>query len=159
SALLSWCGYQPMSRTTPKNIPGQILSLLLIASVAGAAFLLPGVLPLPPRSVSFSQSATDLDAYDFVELTAQVSAPHAPNPFMDAAIHGTFEMAAGNKRWQVDGFCDAEDGSVYRVRFMPSTPGDYTYSVEYRQGWSTTTGKGTFHVRDGGRRGPIRIDP
>src|SRR5262249_33469915 len=122
-----------------KKIPGQVLIPLLIASVAGAAFLLPGLLPLPPRSVSFSQSATDLDAYDFVELTAKVAAPHASNPFMDAAIHGTFEMARGNKRWQMDGFCDAEDGSVYRLRFMPSAAGDYTYSVEYRQGWSTKT--------------------
>ena len=148
-----------MSQTTLKNIPGRILILLLMASIAGAAFLLPGLLALPPRSVSFSQSATDLDAYDFVELTAQVSAPHTPNPFMDAAIHGTFEMAAGNERWEVDGFCDAEDGSVYRLRFMPSAPGDYTYSVEYRHGWSTTTATGTFHVRDDGRRGPIRIDP
>ena len=39
---------------------------------------------------------------------------------------------------------------------MPSGPGDYTYSVEYRQGWSTTTSTGTFHVQ--GRRSP-RADP
>jgi Protein of unknown function (DUF4038) len=58
----------------------------------------------------------------------------------------------------VDGFSDAEDGSVYRIRFMPSAPGDYTYSVEYRQGWSSRSATGKFHVRNGGRRGPIRID-
>ncbi len=42
---------------------------------------------------------------------------------------------------------------------MPSAPGDYRYSVEYRQGWSRKTETGTFHVRNGRRRGPIRIDP
>ena len=80
-----------MSQTTLKNIPRQILTLLLMATVAGTALLLPGLLPLPPRSVSFSQSTTELEAYDFVEITAQVSAPHALNPFTDAAIRGTFE--------------------------------------------------------------------
>ncbi len=141
------------------KIPGRILVIRLIATVAAAAALLSGVLGLPPGSVDFSQSTKDLDVYDFIELTAQVSAPRASNPFTDAAIVGTFESAVGNQRWRVDGFCDAEDGSVYRVRFMPAAPGDYTYSVEYRQGWSRKTTTGTFHVRNGSRTGPIRIDP
>jgi len=132
--------------------------ILSIAVLVGAVLLLRGSV-LPPRSVSFSQSTKDLKAYDFVEITAQVSAPHAPNPFTDAVIRGTFERVADGKRWQVEGFCDAEDGSVYRVRLMPPTPGDYAYSVEYRQGWSSTTSTGTFHASDGRLRGPIRIDP
>ena len=132
--------------------------VLSTAVLVGAVLLLSGR-GLPPRSVSFSLSTKDLTAYEFVEIAAQVSAPHAPNPFTDAVIRGTFEMMAGGKRWQVEGFSDAEDGSVYRIRFMPPAPGDYAYSVEYRQGWSSTTSTGTFHVRDGRRRGPIRIDP
>jgi hypothetical protein len=132
--------------------------LLPIAALAGVAILLLGRPALPPRSVSFSQSTQDLEAYDFVEVAAQVSAPHPPNPFTDASIHGTFETA-GNKRWQVEGFADADDGSVYRIRFMPAAPGDYTYSIEYRQGWSRNTSTGKFHVRSSRRRGPIRIDP
>jgi hypothetical protein len=133
--------------------------LLPIAVLAGVAILLFGRPALPPRSVSFSQSTRDLEAYDFVEVTAQVSSPRPPNPFTDAAIRGTFATAAGSQRWQVEGFADAEDGSVYRIRFMPPAPGDYTYSIDYRQGWSKTTSTGAFHVRDGRRRGPVRIDP
>jgi hypothetical protein len=72
---------------------------LPITALAGVAILLLGRQALPPRSVSFSQFTPDLEAYDFVEVTAQVAAPHAPNPFTDAAIRGTFEVAAGNKRW------------------------------------------------------------
>ncbi len=138
----------------------RIRLILLIATLAGVAvLLLIGRRGLPPRTVSFSQSSHDLEAYDFVEVTAQISAPRARNPFTDATIRGTFQAAAGNQRWQVDGFCDADDGSVYRIRFMPAAPGEYTYSVEYRQAWSTTKTTGTFHVRGGRRRGPIRIDP
>jgi hypothetical protein len=131
--------------------------LLLLAILVVFALLVRRV--LPPWSVAFSQSTENLEAYDFVELTAQVSAPHPPNPFTDASIRGTFELPATGKRWQVEGFCDSQDGSTYRIRFMPSTPGDYTYSVEFHQGWPRRTSTGTFHVSDGHRRGPIRIDP
>jgi hypothetical protein len=132
--------------------------VILSIAVLGGAVLFLGGRGLPPRSVSFSQSTKDLRAYDFIEITAQVSAPHAPNPFTDAVIRGAFERVADGKRWQIEGFCDAEDGSVYRIRFMPPAPGDYAYSVEYRQGWSSTTSTGTFHASDGRLRGPIRID-
>lgn len=121
--------------------------------------MLLGFYGLPPRHVSFSQSSHDLEAYDFVEITARVSAPHVRNPFTDAVMRGTFETVTGSKRWQVDGFCDAEDGSTYRTRFMAPAPGDYTYSAEFRQGWGRATVTGTFHVTSGRRRGPIRIDP
>ena len=137
----------------------RIRLILLIATLAVVAVLLIGRRGLPPLTVSFSQSVHDLEAYDFVEVAARVFAPHARNPFTDATIRGTFQTATGNKRWQVEGFCDADDGSIYRIRFMPATPGDYVYSVEYRQAWSKATATGRFHVRNGGRRGPIRIDP
>jgi len=114
---------------------------------------------LPGRPITFSQSSRNLEAYDFVEITAHIAGPHAGNPFSDATIRGTFQTAAGNQRWQIDGFCDAEDGSVYRVRFMPAAAGDYKYSVEYRQHWSKAATTGAFHVSNGGRRGLLRIDP
>jgi hypothetical protein len=138
-------------------VPSGLLILLLSAMLLGGVLFL-GCRSLPPLSVSFSQSAKELEAYDFVEITAHVPASHVSNPFTDAAIRGTFETAA-DKRWQVEGFCDAEDGSLYRIRFMPSAPGDYTYSAEYRQGSFKATATGTFHVKSGHRRGPIRIDP
>ena len=137
-------------------IRGGVLAFLLIAALL---ILFLGPPALPPLAVTFSQSERDLEAYDFVEMAARVSAPHAYNPFTGAALRGTFTTASGSRRWQVEGFCDAEDGSVYRIRFMPPSPGDYTYSIEYRQGWSERTSTGTFHVRSGGRRGPVRVDP
>jgi hypothetical protein len=109
--------------------------------------------------ISFSQSNQAVEAYDFLEVVANISWPHVQNPFADAELKGWFETVDGSRRWDVEGFCDAEDGSVFRVRFMPPAPGDYKYFVEYRQGGASKTAAGTFHVTDGHRRGPIRIDP
>lgn len=135
-------------------------ALLIVPLIASSVIVLVfvGGRNLPPLAVSFDQSAKDLDTYDFVEITAHVQSPHASNPFTEGAIRATF-MATTGRRWQVEGFCDSEHGSVYRVRFMPSAAGSYSYSIEYRQGWSKASTTGTFHVRSSLRRGPIRIDP
>src|SRR5271156_6932089 len=97
--------------------------LLVVVVVGGILFLfVPG--GLPPGTVTFSQSAADLDAYDFVEVSAQVSGRRPRNPFTDATLLGTFKKADGAEQWRVEGFSDAADGSVYRIRFMPAVSGD-----------------------------------
>jgi hypothetical protein len=131
----------------------------LVAVLLTATVLVLTAQGVPPTSVSFSQSTNELEAYDFVEIAAQISGARAFNPFTGAMVRGTFETADGSKRWKIDGFCDAEDGSIHRVRFMPSAPGNYRFSVEYRQGLWSWTSTGTFRVNDRGRKGPIRIDP
>lgn len=131
--------------------------LLLIVVVVGALLFTFLRIGLPGGGVTFTQSSADLDTYDFVEVSAHVAASRTRNPFTEATISGTFQK--GNQRWQVDGFSDAADGSVYRVRFMPRAAGDYTYSVELRQGLSQKKFAGKFHARTSGRRGPIRVDP
>jgi hypothetical protein len=113
---------------------------------------------ISPAFVSFVQSVSEIQAYDFVEVTANVSLPRASNPFTDAEFSGWFELADHSKRWNVEGFCDSIDGGIFRIRFMPPTPGDYTYSVKFHQGWSTKASTGTFHASDGHHRGPVRID-
>jgi len=132
-----------------------LLACLIVA--AGVVWLRP--VDLPPAGAAFSQSGNDVEAYDFVELTARISAPRAHNPFTGASVRATFSTRDGHEHWQIDGFCDADDGSVFRVRFMPRSAGDYTYSVEYRQGWWKKTASGAFRVIPGRRRGPIRVDP
>jgi len=112
----------------------------------------------PLSGVSFSQSAPTIGSYDFVEVTAYVALPPTQNPFTDVALSGWFELADGSKRWQVEGFCDAEDGRVFRIRFMPPTPGQYKYSVEYREKNAKITTTGEFQALDEHRRGPIRFD-
>jgi len=112
-----------------------------------------------PSNVTFAQAAPSVAAYDFVEVAVNVANPDARNPFMDVSVIGSFEIANTGRHWQVDGFCDSPDGSVYRIRFMPPTAGSYTYNISYRQGAFQKTYAGTFQAVDNHRKGPIRIDP
>ena len=112
-----------------------------------------------PREVSISQSAQSVEAYDFVEVWLNVSNPDATNPFTDVSVQGQFGKVGESSRTPVDGFCDSPDGSVFRIRFMPSAPGDYTYSVSYRQGNFTKSFSGSFKAVNGNRRGIVRVDP
>ena len=83
--------------------------------------------------------------------------PLAKNPFLDAAVTGEFHQD-DNSSQTVEGFCDSLDGSIYRIRFMPTRRGAYSYEVQYQHGNDRQSHDGTFTARDGKRRGPVRID-
>lgn len=110
-----------------------------------------------PR-VEFVASADSVPCYDFVEVTLNVSQSEAKNPFTDATVQGAFTRQGG-KPLAVDGFCDSADGRVFRIRFMPSTPGAYTYTVSYREGPFRQTHQGTFQAKDEKKKGLVRVDP
>jgi hypothetical protein len=112
-----------------------------------------------PANVTFSQNATTVEAYDFVEVTLNVASPDARNPFTDVTVQAQFGKTGDRRRLSVDGFCDSADGAVFRVRLMPWTSGEYTYSVIYRQGDLERNHQGSFRATDGHRRGPVRVDP
>lgn len=109
--------------------------------------------------VSFAPSASSVQAYDFMEVAINVAKPRARNPFTDVLVSGTFEPATGGNERHVNGFCDAPDGSVYKIRFMPPAAGRYKYSITYREGALKRDFAGTFRATDGHRKGPLRIDP
>jgi hypothetical protein len=109
--------------------------------------------------VSFSQSSASVAVYRFVEIAAAVKSPGVANPFTDASFTGTFSHADGTKPVQVEGFCDAQDGSLFRIRFMPSAAGAYRYRVTLRAGTHSEDFAGTFDATDAKLRGPIRVDP
>jgi len=117
----------------------------------------PALLGAPPE-ISFSPPAAAVEAYDFVDLAIHIASPAIANPFTGAVVRGWFEKADGSKRTEVDGFCDSPDGSLFRIRFMPSSAGDYRYSVTYRQDSFEKTNTGTFQATASHRRGPLRVD-
>jgi hypothetical protein len=112
-----------------------------------------------PSSVRFTVSSTVVAAFDIFEVSVNVGAPRPANCFTDAELEGTFQTAAGNRQWQVHGFCDTADGSLFRIRFMPPAPGEYRYFVTYTQGGFRRTFNGTLRAIESDRRGPIRVDP
>jgi len=131
----------------------------LMAAALGMILGAAGGILASPANVTFSQSTASVEAYDFVEITIQVAAPDAKNPFTDAAVEAQFGKTGESKRLSVDGFCDSADGSVFRVRFMPWAPGEYSYSITYRQGAFSKSNSGSFRATDGHRRGLVRVDP
>ena len=108
--------------------------------------------------VNFSQSDGSVEAYDFFEVILNISEPDVANPFTDATVEGEF-TCDGGQTVRVDGFCDSEDGSVFRIRFMPTQPGNYNYSVKYNQGSEEVIHTGSFVAQDGSRSGIVRVDP
>ena len=126
-----------------------LLVTMLNASVSSAA----------PKAVECHLSNTGIDAWDFIELTLKVSDPDATNPFTDVTVGGEFGRADDSHPSKLPGFCDATDGSLYRLRFMAASAGDYTYAVHFQQGGFLQTFRGAFKASAGRRRGALRVDP
>lgn len=110
-----------------------------------------------PGAVTFSQSARSVPAFEFVEVTVEVAAPDVKNPFVDASVSGEF-TADGGQAVSVQGFCDSSDGRYYRVRFLPTHPGHYTYAVAYQEAGYRQESRGEFESVAGQRRGILRVD-
>jgi hypothetical protein len=130
-------------------------SLLLMG--LGLISLIAWNLRAEPR-VEFSAPPPRVDCYDFVEVTLSVSGSAAANPFADAAVEGAFALEGGQPL-TVDGFCDSEDGKLFRIRFMPAKPGAYSYTVKYREGTFEKSHQGNFQAADGKKKGIVRVDP
>lgn len=115
--------------------------------------------PAPPAEITFSQSSDEIVCYEFVEVTISIGKPTAENPFVDTIASGRFRRVEERSDIAVEGFCDSAAGNVYRVRFMPSTPGRYECNVAFRQDGRDWFYRGKFQAVDGGRRGVLRVDP
>jgi hypothetical protein len=108
--------------------------------------------------ITFTASATAIPCYDFLEVTLDVAQHKAANPFTDVTVTGTFNRP-GDPPLEVDGFCDASDGAVFRIRFMPAKPGAYSYTVRYCEGAMVRTHQGAFEATDARKKGVLRVDP
>ena len=124
------------------------LTALLVATL--------GIAAAAPQ-VDVTPSATSVACHDFIEVTLRVSGSAVRHPFAEATVTGSFQRD-DEKAVVVDGFCDAADGSVHRVRFMPSEPGNYRYAVTYREGGAEISHAGTFAATDARKKGVLRAD-
>jgi hypothetical protein len=108
--------------------------------------------------INFALSREEVDVFDFVEITAFVQEGAAVNPFTEMECFGVFGLD-DKSLVPVDGFCDAPDGSIYRIRFMPVSAGTYQYRVTLKGPGGSWQQQGTFAAHDAGRRGLVRVDP
>ncbi len=116
-----------------------------------------GLLSCGAFADSFKQSARSVDRFDFVEVTLTLDAPATGKPFVDAAFDGEFKPDHA-MALKVDGFCDSDDGRLFRIRFMPTVAGKHTYSVSFRNGGRELRHAGEFTARAGKRPGLVRVD-
>jgi hypothetical protein len=138
------------------SVPGIPPHLLFLACICLLA--LPLYLPATPALFQALQSSPSVECFDHVEVTVGLERPDAANPFTDVRVTGEFTREGGSSV-RVEGFCDAEDGSLFRVRYMPSQPGKYRYMVRLQQGQFSFEHEGRFTATAGRRPGPVRVDP
>jgi hypothetical protein len=106
-----------------------------------------------------SVSKTTVGIFDYQEIVLKTSAVKpGDNPFADSSVKAVFTHESG-KTTPVEGFCDAADGSLYKVRFMPREKGAYIYKLEFvRNKNKAQMYSGKFIVVDSKRSGPVKID-
>ena len=81
-----------------------------------------------------------------------VEGPSDGNPFTDHAVKAVFSSKQENIT--VDGFYDGD--GIYRVRFMPSFEGEYSYALSSDFG-GQAEGKFTVGAPEDGNHGPMRV--
>ena len=81
------------------------------------AIMLPVVSWAAP-AVNVMQAAPEVHPYDYAEVVLQVQGCQVKNPFRETSLKGSFQLEGGEVV-PVEGFCDAPDGSVQKIRFMP----------------------------------------
>jgi len=79
------------------------------------------------------------------------------NPFTDQLVKGEFVHESGN-RIEIDGFCDSEEGSLYKLRFLPVQTGTYQYVLSLEGGPKREEFKGKLYVASSDNKGLVRID-
>lgn len=135
-------------------------SFLLKAAVTWGALILAGAnsAAAAPGKVSFTQSGEKVGVFEAVEIRIKVEQPEAGNPFTQARVRGTVTKPDGGTV-EVEGFCDAADGSEFAWRYMPMAAGEHKYRVTYEQGAFVARHGGKFAAAESGRAGPVRVDP
>ncbi len=88
--------------------------------------------------------------WDFLEIT--LSGPERGNPFVEQYVRGTF--SGRNENVTCDGFYDGN--GIYRIRFMPSFEGEYTYRITSSFGVQEN-GSFTVTAPADGIHGPVRV--
>ncbi len=109
--------------------------------------------------VELSKTRTAVECYDFIEFELKVTNPKFNNPFTEVKIKGEFRSDKGKKNL-VEGFCDSDDGSIYKLRFMPKNPGKYEYFIKFlHHEEKEKTITGSIRAEKSNRKGILRADP
>src|SRR6266567_343224 len=99
------------------------------------------------------QSTADVEQWGIFEL--ELAGPATGNPFQEVEFGAQFTHK--HRSITVDGFYDGD--GVYRVRFMPDTPGGWSYRTQSNS-QTLSNKQGTFNctpAASGCNHGPVRV--
>jgi hypothetical protein len=124
---------------------------MLTLSTAGAISALAPAAAFAEELLPSSPPPQNAFQYDIFELT--IEGPSTGNPYVDQHIAATFTL--NSRSIAVEGFYDG--GTTYKVRFMPETPGNWSYTVTSSFAARPTTGTFTCQPARPGVHGPVRV--
>lgn len=94
---------------------------------------------------------TTLEQWSVFELA--LSGKSDGNPFTDYEISGVFRHS--QETVKVDGFYDGE--GIYRIRFMPSYEGEYSYEISGSYADKKVNGRFLVSAPTGNNHGPVHV--
>lgn len=109
------------------------------------------------QSVRFTIPTDTVRQFDAWETTVTLRNPAVDNPFTKVELNAVFTQ--GSETIPVAGFCDSQDGRLYRLRFMPLKAGLYTYKLTFKpETGRAQTISGQFTALADKQKGPLRVD-
>jgi Domain of unknown function (DUF5060) len=67
------------------------------------------------KGIQILQETNAVDVYDYLEVTVRPNQPVSGNPFTDVLVEGEFSQVKDGTSVKVEGFCDSQDGSSYKI--------------------------------------------
>lgn len=99
-----------------------------------------------------------IPCFDVYEVEVRFDPPPAENPFTSVTVHAILTPEGGSPI-RVEGFCDDQEGRVFRVRFCPALADtEYTFSLTTRA-LPEQKYEGSFRTTKPAGMEPVIVDP
>jgi hypothetical protein len=105
---------------------------------------------------SLDQLQHEVEIYDRIELEIK-NTNLFQNPFTEVVVYGFFTDSNGLTD-TIEGFCDEQEGKLFRIRYMPRITGHFNYRVWIQAPGKTVEFTGRFLALYSERKGPLRVD-
>ena len=129
---------------------------MLAGLYVAMACLVPG--GVADKSVGLD-APTVTKRFDIALFTIRVQQPRFTNPFTDVDMTGAF-TPEGGRTIRLEGFCDSQDGGVFRLRFCPAqAPAVYKYRITFKSADLNRVFSGELSCEPSDHAGPVIVDP
>lgn len=140
---------------------GAMMLVQQATCLSAVAWLAAVAMAVEPATLRVQLAAPhSVPCFDPAEFVLRVENPAFRNPFTDVAVTGTFDAPGLPKPIEVQGFADAADGTVFRLRFSPAlADAEYRYRLRFSAPGVTRVFDGTLRADASNRPGPVIVSP